>query len=273
MAYPGTHRLPVNYTAPTPSISGKITYEQPLNERVRTFLRLEFLFKQAKHHLAGRTPWDSRACMTSLLDILNIFTRTDLKTEVMKEMERQIAAMSRLEQAPGVDHGRLSEILDSMDLLVDRLHSIQGQVGQQLKQNEFLTSIRQRSSIPGGTCDFDLPAYHYWLQQPTENRGEMEQWLSDCDTLQTSIGMILSLIRESSVPKQETALSGFYQQSLDTNIPYQLIRVTVTRDVRYYAEISGGKHRFTIRFMEQRADDRAVQAEHDIPFHLTCCAL
>ena len=253
---------------------GKITYEQPLNERIRTFLRLEFLFKQVKHHLQGRTPWDSRAAMASVLDILNIFTRADLKTEVMKELERQIAAMTRLEQAPNIDHTRLNEILDHMDLLVDRLHAIQGQVGQQLKSNEFLTSIRQRSSISGGTCDFDLPAYHYWLQQPSEARlHELEQWLNEFDAMQSSISMILHLIRESAMPGREVAHSGFFQQSLDTNIPYQLIRVTVDRQVGYYAEISGGKHRFTVRFMEQRADDRAVQAEQDIPFDLTCCAL
>ena len=266
--------IKANLTVADSTVHGKITYEQPLNERIRTFLRLEFLFKQVKHHLHGRTPWDSRAALGSLLDILNIFTRADLKTEVMKELERQIASMSRLEQAPNIDHSRLNEILDHMDVLVDRLHAIQGQVGQQLKQNEFLTSIRQRSSIPGGTCDFDLPAYHYWLQQPAEVRlHELEQWLNEFEAMQSSIGMILHLVRESSVPLKEVAHSGFFQQSLDTAIPFQLIRVTVDREINFYAEISGGKHRFTVRFMEQRADDRAVQAEQDIPFELTCCAL
>lgn len=252
----------------------KITYEQPLNERIRTFLRLEFLFKQAKHHIQGRSPWDSRAAMASLQDILNIFSRADLKNEVMKELERQIAALTKLEQSPGVDREKLNEILDHMDVLVDRLHATQGQVGQPLRQNEFLTSIRQRSSIAGGTCDFDLPAYHYWLQQPAEQRVfELEQWLNEFDAVQLSISMILHLIRESTTPSDETAHSGFFQQSLDTNMPYQLIRVTVEREINYYAEISGGKHRFTVRFMEQRADERAVQAEEDIPFKLTCCAL
>jgi len=264
----------MNRSVADSTVHGKIIYEQPLNERIRTFLRLEFLFKQAKHHLQGRSPWDSRATLASVLDILNIFSRADLKTEVMKELERQIGAIAKLENSPGIDRGKLNEILDHMDVLVDRLHAQQGQAGQPLKYNEFLTSIRQRSSIAGGTCDFDLPAFHYWLQQPNEHRLlELEQWLNEFEPLELSINMILRLVRESSTPAQEVAQNGFYQQTLDTNVPYQLIRVAVSREIRYYAEISGGKHRFTVRFMEQRDDDRAVQSDQDIPFDLTCCAL
>ena len=60
--------IKTNLTVADSTVHGKITYEQPLNERVRTFLRLEFLFKQVKHHLHGRTrgqptPWG--ACWTS----------------------------------------------------------------------------------------------------------------------------------------------------------------------------------------------------------------
>ena len=78
-----------------------VIYEQPLNERVRTFLRLEFLFNEFFSRLEGPSEWDSRNALTSLLDILNIFNRTDLKTEVMKELERQMTTLGALEHAPG----------------------------------------------------------------------------------------------------------------------------------------------------------------------------
>ena len=89
----------------------KVIYEQPLSERVRTFLRLEYLFNEFFARLEGPTLWDSRNALASLLDILNIFNRTDLKTEVMKELERQMSTLAALEHAPGVDRAHRERAL------------------------------------------------------------------------------------------------------------------------------------------------------------------
>ena len=251
-----------------------ITYEQPLNERIRTFLRLEFLFRQVDHTLAGHSAWDSRATIANLIEILNVFARGDMKTEIIKELERLAATLARLENNPDVDRAKLNQILDRIDVLVDRLYLSQGQVGQELKDNEFLTAIKQRTTIPGGTCDFDLPAYHYWLQKPAAERdAALRQWLSAFDNFRDAIDLTLGLVRESGTESREIAAGGFYQQSLDAAMPYQLIRVTLPAGASCFAEISGGKHRFTVRMMEMRGYERPAQAARDVEFILGCCAI
>ena len=53
---------------PTPRLAPKkVLYEQPLNERIRSFLRLEYLFQQAAYHLSLQSEWDSRATLTCVL--------------------------------------------------------------------------------------------------------------------------------------------------------------------------------------------------------------
>jgi cell division protein ZapD len=251
-----------------------VIYEQPLNERVRTFLRLDFLFNEFFSRLEGPSQWDSRNALTSLLDILNIFNRTDLKTEVMKELERQMTTLAALEHAPGVDRARLSQLLDEFDSLVDRMHALHGQVGQELRQNEFLNSIKQRISIPGGTCDFDLPGYHFWLQRPAENRiADLRRWIKAFEPIHLSVLLLLRLVRESAHSSQEVAHEGFFQKMLDPNAPCQLVRVTVPAEAPYFAEVSGGRHRFTLRFLEYLPDGHAVQTSQDVPFKLTCCMI
>ncbi|MDX9740999.1 MAG: cell division protein ZapD [Gammaproteobacteria bacterium] len=251
----------------------EVTYEQPLNERIRTFLRLEFLFHQMDHTISGHATWDSRATIDNLIEILNVFSRGDVKTELIKELERLAATLSRLEANPDVDREKLEELLARIDDLVDRLYRLQGQIGQELKENEFLNAIKQRSSIPGGTCDFDLPAYHHWLQKPaTERDAALRQWLAPFHDFRAAIDLTLGLVRESGHSTREVAESGFYQQSLDTAIPYQLIRVTLPAEVQCFAEISGGKHRFTVRMMEMRNYGRPAQSTSTIPFVLECCA-
>lgn len=253
----------------------RIYYEQPLNERIRTFLKLEFLFSQANHFLSGSAIWDSRATLFTILEIGTIFARGDLKGEIMKELERHAANLSRLELNPGVDRRRLEEILVRLDNLIDRLYVMTGQVDQAIKQSEFLMSVKQRSAMPGGACDFDLPILHHWLERPPEARTrDLEAWLGSFGVINEAILLVLQLTRQSISPVLERAESGFFQKSLDPNIPCQMIRVAIPASLPFFPEISGGKHRFTIRFMEQpNLNARAVQTAADVEFELICCTI
>ncbi|RMG31868.1 MAG: cell division protein ZapD [Gammaproteobacteria bacterium] len=253
----------------------RIIYEQPLNERIRAFLRLEFLFQQMRHHLGGTTSWDSRAALATLLEMLSIFSRSDLKTEVMKELERHTANLARLGDNPEVDTVQLNGLLDEIDAIIDELHAINGPVTAALKDNEFLASIQQRSAIPGGTCDFDLPAYHYWLQLPAEDRmRDLAGWLEHFDVLGRGIRLILRLTRQSTLFRCQVAEGGFYQKTLDAQAPCQMVRIALPAGSPWFAEISGGRHRFSVRFLTlPDANQRATQTNEDVEFELACCII
>lgn len=256
-------------------VTDKIIYEQPLNERTRNFMRLEFLFGQAAHFLRGTNQWESRSALASLLEILAIFERSDLKTETIKELERHRAALDQLKRNPQVDHLRLDVITRELDQYAERLHKFQGPIIAGLKTNEFLNSIQQRGAIPGGTCDFDLPAYHFWLQQPAEKRvRELSGWLGYFEDIASAIQLVLRLIRDSTDLKPVVAEQGFYQLGMDANHPCQLVRVSVNRDLPCFAEISGGRHRFTIRFMQYAdAYGNTHQVTRNISFDIGCCVI
>lgn len=251
-----------------------VSYELPLNERIRIYLKLEHLFQQISDCAAMPSVWCSRSALFGILDTLNILTRNDLKADILKELERQVKVLSRLENNPDVDSIQLNDILDRLDVLVDRLYSLRGQIAQELRENELLNSIRQRMSIPGGTCDFDLPGFNYWLHQSDAARThDLLTWYQSFDLVRSAIDVLLMLVRRSARPSNALATDGFYQQSLDSRFPYQMIRVTVPNDLKCYPEISGGKHRFTVRFMRGSGGERPSQVQEDIEFQLTCCGL
>lgn len=256
-------------------MSKTIIFEQPLNERIRTLLRLEFLFICVDDALTDNSEMQHRNALDAMLNILAVFERSDLKQELMKEIERLTSNLSALEHMPGVDKEALNILLADLDQNLDALHVQKTGIGQALKENDFLYSIRQRSSIPGGTCDFDLPAYHYWLQHTSaeERAQQLKHWLMEFATSRSAVELILRLIRGSVGFSQETAHDGFYQRSLDSNQPYQLIRVELPADVNFFPEVSGGKHRFTVRFMEFNLSQRPKQVHQEIPFKLSCCAM
>lgn len=251
----------------------QIIYEHPLNERIRTMLRLEHLFRLAMHYMKGENSWDSRIYIATLIDILDIFSRGDLKNELIKELERSTTTLNNLMANPQVDSSRLATILKAMEHLIENLYGMVKQPGHELREDEFLNAIRQRSTIPGGTCDFDLPAYHRWLELPWQQR-EVEQkaWFAQLDPIRQAIELLLKMIRNSADPLSETSENGSYQQSLDSSQPFQLLRVALASDCPYYAEISGSRHRFNIRFLHL-LEGRPQLATEAVPFQITCCSL
>lgn len=254
--------------------SESIAFEQPLNERVRTFLRLEFLFGQHAHHRQDASQYGLRARLQTLLDTLTVLSRSDLKKDILKELLEQQAQLTRLSTRPGVDPSRLGSVLQELHAAVQGLQQLATQfAGSALRENEFLISIHNRTSIPGGTCAFDLPAYHFWLSQPHEVvHRDLEAWFSDLAPFERAIGLCLKLLRGSTEVTPAVARGGLYVHAPQG--PVQLLRVFVAQSVGAYPEISAGAHRFTIRFVSlPDINRRSSQLHTDVPFSIQCCAL
>ncbi|MGI9228973.1 MAG: cell division protein ZapD [Gammaproteobacteria bacterium] len=252
-----------------------ILYEQPLNERIRTFLRIEYLFDMVYHHIDKTDPWSSRAAIQSILELDDLLSRSDIKSEVIMELERHATTLTTLHDKPGVDAKRLQNVLDNISDYLQQLKDHSCLSGQVLKEDELFTSIKRRHAIPGGTCNFDLPNYHYWLNYPAADRIEyLKNLLQDTLIVRDSVSLALTIIRNSTNPSSEVANGGFYQRPVESNLACQLIRVKLPVDIGYFPEISGGKHRFSIRFMEQTSTlGRPAQVDRDIEFELHCCIL
>ena len=248
-------------------------YEQPLSERMRTFLRLEFLYQQMLYNSEREADWATRATIATLLEALAILSRGDVRSEVHKELDHQLDQLGRYQSQPGVDGGRLETLIHNLTVSRDELNKIGTSFLQPLKDSEFLSAIKHRTSIPGGTCEFDLPVYSHWLRQPIERRREdLEAWISPVRPVCDAVTELLWLIRESSEPQEKLAINGMYQHNLQKDTNCRLLRVSLENGSSLFPEISGSQHRFTVRFLEwSSVESRAVQTGHDVPFQLSIC--
>lgn len=247
-----------------------IVYEQPISERIRIFLRLEYLFDQMSYHERGGSSWDSVAVLSGILNVKTLFSRSDLKMEIVKELDRQIATLGKLEKSPEVNREQLDKTLKEFERLARRLYVLPSQQGPQ--RNEFFNAIQQKGCMTGGSCVSDLPIYHFWLMQsPERRRQDLLQWQEGFDVIRQAIELILRTIRNSSLPKSVIAESGFFQYTPDANT--QLIRIFLPEDSSYYTEMSGGKHRFNVTFMKASFCERPEKISENIEFQLSCCML
>jgi cell division protein ZapD len=251
----------------------QIIFELPLNERIRTVLRLEFLFQQTLYCLRGVSIWDSRNTISGLLEIQNIICRIDLRNELSKELQRQKKSIESLASIPGINTEVLQQTIAALNNCLYDLNTAANSCDKEIS-NEFLKMIQQRDSIPGGTCDFDMPIYHHWLARPAEERIKtLEGWLNNLDHFQNSINVILKNLRDSAIFKVSQANDGFYQQSLDSKSPYQLVRVGIPEQSKFYAELSAGKTRFSIRIMIPDIMTKSTPYMENTDFVLACCIL
>jgi cell division protein ZapD len=248
-------------------------YEQPLNERMRTFLRLDFLYNQALFHEEREDAWSTRAAVGSLLEILAITARGDARSEVLKELERQVSIMSDYQARPGVDTGRLRAVLSNLERLRTELNAAGALFMQKLRDSEFLNAIKHRSTIPGGTCEFDLPDYRHWLDQPFSVRAaNYGEWMTTIRPLCDAVIELLWLTREAGRPRPETAIAGNFQLAFERDNPSQLLRIALPAGTDLFPEVSGGQHRCSIRFLRWTDPGaRPAQATEDVKFQLTVC--
>ncbi|MGD9842820.1 MAG: cell division protein ZapD [Steroidobacteraceae bacterium] len=250
-----------------------IDYEQPLNERLRTYLRLEFLYRQTRHHQQVSDTWDTRAAINAIIDILAITARGDCRTDALKELERQLVILNEFRNKSGVDSERLDSIMTRLAHHRSELNSTAGVFMQSLRDSEFLSAIRHRAAIPGGTCEFDLRDYHHWLNQDFSIRqADFASWMHDISILCEAVSYLLWVTRQNARPRREVAVGGQFHLNLDRDSHCQLLRITLPTGSDYFPEISGSHYRCSVRFLKwQGVATRAVQAEQDVPFLLTTC--
>ena len=254
-------------------MSDSITFEQPLNERMRTFMRVEELYARCIHYIELDNHWDTHITISTMIELYSLVTRGDLKRELLKEINRQQGILTHLASLPNIDQPKLTSIINYQASLVIELDHIDGPIFANLKEHDFINTIKQRMAIPGGTCDFDLPAYHFWLShEHVHRKRKLEAWLAPFNVIQKAVQCCLDLVRESTSYSNCMAESGFYQLTLDPHQPNQIIRVSINKNYHCFPEISAGKHRISIRFLtHNNPDETPKQLNKDIKFQFSCC--
>ena len=250
-----------------------VLYEYPFNESIRTMLRLEHLFDRLGQLMSRESPLDHHFALVTIFEIMDVASRADLKSDLLKELERHKVQLQGYRGMPGVDEVALADVIARIDHGFNGLNQLVGKAGHALTSNEWLMSIRSRISIPGGTCEFDLPAYYTWQQfLPARRRNDLLQWTQSLMPLAEALQVLLGLLRDSGAPHKVAAEGGQYQQSLGQGRVYQLLRLRIDPSLGLIPEITGHRLKILVRLMRQDEEGRLKSTQDNASFELTLCA-
>ena len=250
-----------------------ILYEHPFNESIRTMLRLEHLFDRLGQLAPRDTAVDHHYAIATLFEIMDVAARADLKSDLLKDLERQKARLNSYRGNPSISEDALDSVVSKIDHAHDGLNLSAGKAGQALTANEWLMSIRSRINIPGGTCEFDLPGYYAWQQlDPAKRRIDLSRWIDPLLPLAEALNVLLGLLRDSGVAQRVSAPGGQFQQSLPAGRTYHLMRVRINGAEGLVPEITGHRLMVSVRLMRPDDEGRLRPHSGDSSFELTLCS-
>lgn len=250
-----------------------VLYEYPFNESIRTMLRLEQLFDRLGQLMPRDTALDHHFALATIFEIVDVASRADLKSDLLKDLERHKSQLQAYRGNPAISEAALDAVLAKVSHAFNGLNALSGKAGHALTTNEFLMSVRSRINIPGGTCEFDLPAYYAWQQhEPARRRADLLQWIATLTPVAEAINVLLGLLRDTGGAQRVIAPLGQFQQSLPQGKTYQLLRLRLDSALGLVPEISGHRLMVSIRLMQQDTDGRTKPVVDDQSFELTLCA-
>ncbi|WP_172622711.1 cell division protein ZapD [Aquicella siphonis] len=249
-----------------------IIYDHPLNEVIRVCLRLEQLFEQIDHQLSDMSIFGTRSLVNLIINVLHILDRPDLKAKLAKELSILLANLQRYGHLPGIDEQKFRQLTRQLDELSRSLIDSSGKIGQRLRDIELLNNLRMHLASPGGGCSFDIPIYHYWLQQSVSVRKQtLLEWLSDFTQIRTACELVLQLVRNNARVEDKTAIHGFHQELLDPQSNLRMIRIGIQHEIPAYPEVSIGRHFFSVRFYSPHVEKRPTQYTDNLAFTVEYC--
>ena len=250
-----------------------ILYEYPFNERIRTYLRLQQLFNRLGQLMARTEALDHHFALTTLFEIIEVASRSELKSDVLKDLDRQKQLYNGYRGNPAISEKALDGLIAQLDEHFEALNQVSGKIGQSLNDNDFLMALRSRAVIPGGTCEFDLPAYHAWQHHDAASRAQdLSQWVAPFGPLAQAMKLLLQMLRESGSSQKVMAAAGQLQQNLPQGRTFQLLRLKIDPSLGITPEISCNRLLVVIRMLRQQSDGKLVATTEDVSFEMSLCA-
>jgi cell division protein ZapD len=245
-----------------------ILYEHPLNEKLRSYLRVEDLFRQLQHLRQCNEEVQLSSFFAALFSLIDVLDRNDIRSDLCKDLDRCQSALVQWSAHPDIADDALTDMLKQTIRLQSELLK-GGKLAGALKEDKFLAPLRQRFGITGGTCYFDVPQLQYWFSLPIEQRQQqIGEWLQHFQLVADAIRYILQFIRERGQFQSWVAYNGFYQSNTEQ---FELLRIRYPIASGCYPTVSGNRYRYAIRFMQLCETQGRTSSAQSIEFELACC--
>lgn len=240
-------------------------YEEPVDERIRKFLRLENYFLRLDFHKKVDSTYDSYTALGCIISIYNTLSRVEVKSELIREIELHKVRYQEYIKIDGSDKIKLNSIMEKQDYILNNLHNLKMNYLSDLNSDEFFQFCVKHFDT--NTSELD-----YWLTRDHAMRlNQINLWLELIKPLESSVSFCLDILRKSSEINEICATNGFHMIKISNEKKVRMLRVTMQSDNYYFPRISVGPQRATITFMMLNDSNKFIQLKENVTFVLDLC--
>ena len=235
-------------------------------------MRIEFLYSRLKYFASNLdNNWNTRTVIHTLLEVYSILSRTDVRREVLADLDRYIMQMQRFQSAPDADNDMVNDILEDLDSIKNQVVNIGTDYLIRLREDEFIATLLHRHTLPGGKAEFDMPKYKFFLESDKKSVSvKINGWIDVIKPICEGIDKLMWIIRDSNEPIATVAVEGQYNHQMEKRTQISLVRILID-DKEIYPEISGGRHLIAVRFFHQNQDGVYAQYKKNVNFKICLC--
>ena len=135
-------------------------FEQPTDERIRKLLKLENIYMKINHHKSIDSKFDANATLSNISELFNILSRSEIKRDLISEIETQKARYQEYLKLDKADKIKLNSIMEKQSVILKTLHDLQANYLNNLKSDELLQTIIKHINTSSSDIDYWLSRDH-----------------------------------------------------------------------------------------------------------------
>ena len=112
-------------------------YEEPVDERIRKFLKLENYFIKINEHKIRDTVYDSYAALSTLVDLYQTLSRAEVKRELIREIDFHRSRYQEYIKLEKSDKIKLNSIMEKQTVILATLHNLKSNYLSDLHRDEL----------------------------------------------------------------------------------------------------------------------------------------
>lgn len=209
-------------------------------------LCLERLFLAIKEGCLEKNPIIHHYALKNIIEIIKLTEKPELKSRFIKELMRIEHGLKKAQLHPS------NSLYEDVFLQIQILSHLSGRFGDIVHHNPFLQSIRLAQSSHNIESESSYsPQLLLWLENDYQIRqNDLKSWLNDLTILYNSVQVYLDLLRENAVFESINMFNGFYQRSLASHLPCQLILLSIDKKSHIIPKMQLGHHSLNIRLCD-----------------------
>ena len=243
-----------------------ITYELALNERTRRFLRVQEVFQKFDTQINNMSKFSEHACFTTLFDVMSCASRSDLKIEIIQELDKQILNVNKKNKKSAnmkksLEIKRVKKYLEKSNI----------PTGHHFGNDKFLQELKAASDSPFGIVSSDITQFQSWIKQ-LETKEKKEYFRGKFKVyapIYSGLNIIINILKLSAKSVTHVTKSGVLQHALDPKLKNDLVLLTLPIKGRLCPQITSNKYTLNIHFTQ---NNQTIMIAKPIKFKLSVCS-